>query len=41
MIFPFCSRNQKDGPAPIPIEEERPLAYDESSEEPRRNLEPS
>ena len=34
MIFPFCSRNQTDGPAPIPIEEERPLAYDESLEEP-------
>ena len=37
-IFPFCSRNQ---PAPIPVEEERPIAYDESSEEPRRNPEPS
>ena len=34
MIFPFCSRNQTDGPATIPVEEERPTAYDESSEEP-------
>ena len=33
-IFPFCSRNQTDGPAPIPVEEERPIAYDKSSEEP-------
>ena len=32
--FPFCFRNQTDGPALIPVEEERPLAYDESSEEP-------
>ena len=40
-IFSFCFRNQTDGPAPIPVEEERPLAYDESSEEPQRNLEPS
>ena len=40
-IFPFCSRNQTDGPTPIPVKEERPIAYDESSEEPRRNPEPS
>ena len=40
MVFPFCSRNQTDGPAPIPVEEERPTAYNESSiEEPWRNLE--
>ena len=30
-VFPFCSRNQTDGPAPIPVEEERPTAYNESS----------
>ena len=42
MIFPFCSRSQTDGPAPIPVEEERPTAYDESStEETQRNPEPS
>ena len=40
--FPFYSRNQTDGPAPIPIEEARPTAYDKSSiEEPQRNPEPS
>ena len=42
MVFPFCFRNQTDGPAPIPVEEERPTAYDKSLiEEPQRNLEPS
>ena len=42
MILPFCSRNQIDGPVPIPIKEERPTAYDKSStEESRRNLKPS
>ena len=41
-VFPFCSRNQTDGPAPIPVKEERPTAYDKSSvEEPRRNPESS
>ena len=39
-VFPFCSRNQTNGPAPIPIKEERPTAYDESfTEEPQRNPE--
>ena len=41
-IFPFCSRSQTDGPAPIPIKEERLTAYDEpSTEEPQRNLKSS
>ena len=40
-IFPFYSRNQKDGPAPIPVKEERPIAYDKSLEDPQRNLKPS
>ena len=41
-VFPFCSRNQTDGPAPIPVEEERPTAYDKpSTEETRRNPESS
>ena len=28
-VFPFHSRNQTDEPAPIPVEEERPTAYNE------------
>ena len=42
IIFPFCSRSQTDGPAPIPVEEERPTAYDKpSTEETQRKLKPS
>ena len=42
IVFPFCSRNQTDGPASIPVEEERPTTYDKpSTEETQRNLEPS
>ena len=41
-VFSFCSRNQTDGPVPIPVKEERPAAYDEpSTKETRRNPEPS
>ena len=42
IVFPFCFRNQTDGPASIPVEEERPTTYDKpSTEETQRNLEPS
>ena len=42
IVFPFCSRNQTDGPSPIPVEEERQTAYDEpSTEETQGNPEPS
>ena len=41
-VFPFCSRSQTDRPAPIPVKEERPTAYDKPSiKECQRNPEPS
>ena len=41
-VFPFCSRNQTNGPASIPVQEERPTAYDKPFiEETQRNPEPS
>ena len=42
IVYSFCSRSQIDGPAPIPVEEARPTAYDKpSTEKPQINPEPS
>ena len=32
-VFPYCSRGKKDGPAPIPVEEQNPQAKDNSSQD--------
>jgi len=40
-VFPYCSRDKEDGPAPIPVEEEDPINNLTKDNTRRRDLEPS